>query len=396
VQLAITGKTGVFMTIHRRHFLAASAGVAMCGPAMPARAASSLDLFQFMADGMGRTHTPGMAVAVVRHGETVMAAGVGLADIAANRPVTQDTAFHIASVSKTVTATAMMMQAQGGAFGLDDPIDRYLDFKVVHPAAPDTPITFRHLMTHTSGIADKVYYQVPAFSGAGDPTIGLRDFLVGYLTPQGQWYKADGCFGAAPGAAWDYSNVAVALLGYLSGRVGRDLKAFTQDELFTPLGMRHTSWTYAGLRPDDVAVAYDVGGATPKALPPTGYPDWPDGLLRTSARDFARVLAVYTAGGTLDGHAYLRPETLAAMLTPQALPGPSPDGSVRQGLIWQLRTLGDTRLASHSGGDPGASTVVAIDIDRKVAVLAFANAAGDDAFRPFQKELVQRLLAYQG
>ncbi len=379
------------MTIHRRHFLVGATAALAVGRIAPARAATSLDLFQFMADGMGRTRTPGMAVAVVRDGQTVMAAGAGYADIAAKRPVTADTAFHIASVSKTVTATAMMMQSQAGAFKLDDPIDRYLDFKVVHPAAADTPITFRHLMTHTSGISDKVYDQVPAFSNAGDPTIGLRDFLVGYLTPQGQWYKVSGCFGAAPGAAWDYSNVAVALLGYLSGRVGRDLKAFTQDELFTPLGMAHTSWTYAGLRPEEVAVAYDVGDGAPKALPPTGYPDWPAGLLRTTAHDFARFLAVYTQGGA----PCLKPETLAAMLTPQSLPGPTPDGSVGQGLIWQLRSLGDRRLASHSGGDPGASTVVAIDIERKVAVLAFANAAGNDEFRPFQKELVQRLLAYE-
>jgi len=378
------------MTIHRRYFLAGATAALTVGGSAPARAASSLDLFDFIADGMSRTRTPGLAVAVVRDGRTVLAAGAGYADIAAKRRVTADTAFHIASVSKTVTATAMMMQSQAGAFKLDDPIDRYLDFKVGHPAAPDTPITFRHLMTHTSGIADKVYYQVPVFSNAGDPTIGLRDFLVGYLTPQGRWYKADGCFGAAPGAAWDYSNVAVALLGYLSGRVGRDLKTFTQDEMFTPLGMAHTSWTYAGLKPEDVAVGYDVAAA-PKGLPPTGYPDWPAGLLRTSANDFARFLAIYTQGGA----PCLKPETLKAMLTAQSVPGPTPDGSVGQGLIWQLRTLGDRHLASHSGGDPGASTVAAVDMDRNVAILAFANAAGNDTFRPFQKELVQRLLAYE-
>ncbi len=382
------------MTIHRRYFLAASAAALAVGRVSPAFAADwDADFATFMREGMARTRTPGMAVAVVRDGRTVLARGFGLADMAADRPVTADTAFHIASVSKTVTATAMMMQQQAGAFQLDDPVDHYLDFKVVHPAAPDTPITFRHLMTHTSGISDKLYYQVPAFSNAGDPTISLRDFLVGYLTPQGQWYKKGECFGAAPGMAWDYSNVAVALLGYLSGRVGRDLKDLTQDALFTPLGMTHTSWTYAGLRADDVAVAYDVGAGAPRALPPTGYPDWPAGLLRTSANDFARFLAIYTQGGTVGGHAYLKSETLGAMLTPQPLPTKLGDGTIGQGLIWQLRTLGNRHLATHSGGDPGASTVVAIDPDRKVAVLAFANAAGNDDFRPFQKDVVQRLLA---
>jgi CubicO group peptidase (beta-lactamase class C family) len=129
------------------------------------------------------------------------------------------------------------------------------------------------------------------------------------------------------------------------------------------------------------------------ALPPTGYPDWPAGLLRTSANDFSRFLALYTNGGAQNGHSFLKPGTLAAMLTPQPLPTPLEDGTIAQGLIWQLRTLGGMRLASHSGGDPGASTVVAIDLDRKVAVLAFANAAGNAEFRAFQKALVQRLLA---
>lgn len=380
------------MLFHRRHLLMSAVALAAGGVVSARAADANLDFTRFMTDGMARTRTPGMAVAIVRNGRTVLARGLGLADIAAQRPVTADTAFHIASVSKTVTVTAMMMQQQEGAFRLDDPIDRYLDFQVVHPAAPGIPITFRHLMTHTSGISDKVYYQVPAFANAGDPMISLRDFLVGYLTPQGQWYNRDGCFGAAPGEAWDYSNVAVALLGYLSGRVGRDLKRLTQDEMFTPLGMAHTSWTYAGLRPDAVATAYDASGDAAKALPPTGYPDWPAGLLRTSANDFARFLAIYTRDGTVGGHTFLKPETLGAMLTPQPLPAKLGDGSIGQGLIWQLRTLGGMHLASHSGGDPGASTVVAIDLDRKLAVLAFANAAGNADFRPFQKEVVQRLL----
>jgi CubicO group peptidase (beta-lactamase class C family) len=382
------------VTIHRRHFLAASSAALVAGPVSKASAANwDADFATFMVEGMAKTQTPGMAVAVVHDGRNVLARGFGLADIAARRPVTADTAFHIASVSKTVTVTAMMMQQHSGGFKLDDPIDRFLDFPVVHPAAPGTPITFRHLMTHTSGISDKVYYRTPAFSTAGDPTIGLRDFLTGYLTPTGQWYKADGCFGAAPGTAWDYSNVAVALLGYLSGRVGRNLKSLTQDDLFAPLGMRHTSWTYAGLHPIEVATAYDVSVGAPVALPPTGYPDWPAGLLRTSANDFSRFLALYTNGGAQNGHSFLKPGTLAAMLTPQPLPTPLEDGTIAQGLIWQLRTLGGMRLASHSGGDPGASTVVAIDLDRKVAVLAFANAAGNAEFRAFQKALVQRLLA---
>ncbi len=380
------------MIISRRHLLAVgSAAFGAASLPLLARAEDTWDngFAAFMHDGLAKSKTPGMAVAIVRQGKTVLARGYGLADIAANRPVTADTAFHIASCSKTVTGTALMMLFEQGKFALDGPIAPHLDFAVAHPAFPAKAITFRMLMTHTSGIADKVYYDVPAFSSAGDSPIALRDFLIGYLTPQGQWYKADGCYGAEPGTAWDYSNVGIALLGYLAGRLGSELGALTHERLFTTLCMMHTSWTYTGLPPESIATPYDCSGDVPKALPPTGYPDWPAGLLRTTANDFARFLAVYTQDGTLDGHAYLATATIATMLTPGAIPaGPGVD----QALVWELRKLGDYRLAVHPGGDPGASTVVAVDLDRKTAVLAFANASGNGDFRAFQKEVVSRLL----
>ena len=382
----------------RRSFLTLAASAALLPSWARAQEAEASgwdeELNTFLAAAMAKTQTPGLSVAIVRKGQTLLARGYGLADVASGRPVTADTAFHIASVSKTVTGTAMMMLFQDGKFGLDEPINKYLDFRVVHPRFPQTPITFRQLMTHTSGISDQVYYATKAFAGSGDPALPLRDFLVGSLTPGGKWYSAEGCFGAAPGTAWDYCNVAVALLGYLAGRVGTDLKTLTQTRLFNPLGMRTTSWTYAGLPPQGVATPYDCSGRAPVALPPTGYPDWPAGLLRTSARDFARFLAVYTMQGSLDGHVYLTPETLKTLLTPSAIPVAETGrhAGERQALSWQLRDVADSHIALHAGGDPGASTVAVLDLDRQTAVLAFANAGGHPGIRPFMQEVVDRLL----
>lgn len=382
---------------NRRRFLTLAASAAFLPAVANARDAKpgawDKEFDSFLAAAMPSTRTPGLSVAIVRKGQTLLARGYGLADIASGRLVTADTAFHIASVSKLVTGTAMMMLLQDGKLGLDEPINKYLDFQVVHPAAPDTPVTFRQLMTHTSGISDQVYGNTDAFAFKGDPELPLRDFLIGYLTPGGKWYRAEGCFGAAPGTKWDYSNVAVALLGYLAGRVGTELKALTQARLFEPLGMHTTSWTYAGLKPQGVATPYDASGSAPVALPPTGYPDWPAGLLRTSARDFARFLALYTKQGTVDGHAYLKPETLRTMLTASPFMAESKGTGVRQALIWQLRDFDGYHVASHSGGDPGASTVAAMDLDRQTAVLAFTNASGHPGVRAFLKEVVIRLLA---
>ena len=345
--------------------------------------------------GLAQTHTPGLSVALVRAGRTLFTGGYGLADVAGGRPVTPDTAFHIASVSKVVTGSALLLLLDQQRYRLDEPIAPYLDFVVQHPQFPEVPITFRQLFTHTSGISDARYGSTAAFSVAGDPALPLRDFLVGYLTPGGQWYAAAECYAATPpGRQWQYSNVAIALLGYLAGRVGPDsLEQLTRQQLFQPLATRHTAWKLADLAPQHLAKPYQWADGQLRELPPTGYPDWPAGSLRSSARDFARLLEVFTNEGEGRGHRYLQPATLQAFLAPQpaitVVPGNS---SIEQALIWLRREVNGTPLASHSGGDPGADSVVCLDLAHRTGVLIFANATGNPAFRAFQKELVLRLL----
>jgi CubicO group peptidase (beta-lactamase class C family) len=378
----------------RRQLLGLAASAAIV-PGVPALSKPKpdwrRDFDAFVAAGLATTQTPGMSVAVVRGGRTVFAQGYGYADVEHARPVTADTVFQIASVSKTVTATAMMMLWQEGRFKLDDPVAPLLDVPLVHPKFPGVPITFRHLFTHTSGISDAVYDTLD-FTGQAPPP--LRDFLAGYLAPGGKWYAADKCYSAAkPGTAWSYSNVAVALLGHLAGRVGPSpLDVFTPNRLFAPLRMGDTAWRYEGIADDQLAQPYAFEDGRYRRLPHLTYPDWPAGLLCTSANDFAKFLRIYTEEGRVDGRAYLTPETLKTMLTPDpvVLDPKRPDN--RQGLIWHLFDLKGARLAGHHGGDAGAATVAIFDFARHVAVLAFANIGESPQFRPFQTEVASRLL----
>jgi len=323
---------------------------------------------------------------MVREGLTLFARGYGYAEVETARRVNADTAFHIASVSKTVTGAAMMLLCQDGAFKLDDAVAPHLDFPAANPKFPDVPITFRHLFTHTSSICDDRY---DGFQVEGDPALPLHDFLEGYLSPKGKFFAPDQCYCAArPGTEWRYSNVAVALLGYLAGRVGKTgLAALTQARLFAPLRMRNTAWTVAALAGHDLALPYAFENGRYRKLPVTGYPDWPAGLLRTSANDFARFLAIFTARPSP-----LKPETLKAILTPGGvLPNPAAP-SVRQGLSWLLIDHKGAHLAAHRGGDPGAGSLAMFDTGRRTAALAFANVDSGHAVKAFQDEAVTRLL----
>jgi CubicO group peptidase (beta-lactamase class C family) len=211
----------------------------------------------------------------------------------------------------------------------------------------------------------------------------------------GRWYSVADCYSATPpGQAWSYSNVAIALLGYLVGRLGSEpLEVFTQHQFFQPLRLHHTAWKIADIAPRHLAKPYQLVDGALQELPPTGYPDWPAGSLRSSPRDLARLLAVFTNEGTVGGQAYLQPATVQAMLAPQpnlvVAPG---NRTIQQALIWLRREVNGAQLASHSGGDPGADTVVCLDLPHRTGVLVLANVSGTPALRAFQKEVVLRLL----
>jgi CubicO group peptidase (beta-lactamase class C family) len=376
----------------RRHFMGLAASALIARQAQTKRNAYwRHDFDTFVDDGLAMTSTPGMSVAIVRSGQTAFAQGYGYADVEAARRVTADTVFQIASVSKTVTATAMMMLWQDGRFKLDDPVSPLLDFPLKHPKFPDVPVMFRHLFTHTSGISDEVYGDLD-FTGQTTPS--LRNFLAGYLAPGGRWYAADKCWSdPKPGAAWSYSNVAVALLGYLAQRVGPEpLDVLTQKRIFTPLGMHNTAWRYEGIADNKLAQPYAFESAHYHRIPHQTYPDWPAGLLCTSANDFAKFLRIYAEGGRVDGRTYLTQDTLKAMLTPDPVVMDPKHLDHRQGLIWQLFDRNGARLAGHHGGDPGAASVAVFDFVRHTAVLAFANIGDNHTFKSFQNDVTFRLL----
>ena len=128
---------------------------------------------------------PGLAVAAVRDGRVTFARGYGFADIDAGRAATKSTPFHVASVTKLLTGSAIMQLVDRGALDLDAPLSDVLDFELRHPAHPQAPITARHLLTHCSGISDEKLYAVDFRVKGGDSSIALRDFLVSYLVPGG-------------------------------------------------------------------------------------------------------------------------------------------------------------------------------------------------------------------
>jgi len=358
----------------------------------PAFAKDELDAF--IADEMARAGIPGLAAGLARNGTVRLARGYGFADLARRLPVTADTMFHIASITKTVTATAIMRLAEQGRLALDEPVAPHLDFPLANPHHPEAPITFRHLLTHVSSISDAKYYEVDFRQRGRDATLTLDDFLRDYLAPGGRTYSGEACFSqAAPGAAWDYSNVGYGLLGWLAGRIGgQDMREQTRKAIFAPLGMRHTSWTLAGTPAALRATPYDLVDGVLTPVEPVGHPDWPGGMLRSSVADITRFVAASANRGWARGTRIVSERTMAQMLdmrTPPALP----DWLTGQGLGWMESKLGDGVKVNHWGGDPGVFTAAFLDPASRSGVAILTNVTATAESKAAVRRIAARLFA---
>jgi CubicO group peptidase (beta-lactamase class C family) len=332
-------------------------------------------------------NVPGLAAAIVKNGRIVCTGTAGMANIEEGRPVTPDTLFLVASVSKTVTATALMQLYEEGRFHLDDNINDYLPFRVSVPAAPDAPITFHQLLTHTGSIDDNdKYTNCPGWCQYGSPIsefvtrgsdspISLADLMRGYLVSGGAYYDEQGSFeGEPPGSKADYSNMGIVLVGYLVEVIsGVPFDEFCRERIFAPLGMKTTAWRLSDIDPSILAMPYDQ---TPdgKFVPfgQYGEPDYPDGMLRTSATELARFLIAYMNGGILDGHRILKPETVKAMLSSQTPLEPA------QGLVWFEDSWGNRTVWGHDGSDNGAEADMWFDPATGEGVVLLSNGIWED------------------
>ncbi len=115
-----------------------------------------------------------MALGYARDGQVALARGYGVADLASRRPVTADTVFPLASVTKTVTATAVMQLVEQGRLQLDEAVAPHLGFPLANRRHPAAPITVRQLLTHTSGLSDAKYYAIDFRTAGADATLGLE------------------------------------------------------------------------------------------------------------------------------------------------------------------------------------------------------------------------------
>lgn len=281
------------------------------------------------------------SVLAAMQGWVLLSRGYGLANREAGLPATAHTRYRLASVSKPITALAVLRLVAAGKLDLHGSICAYLN----NCPSAWTPITVAHLLSHSSGLAN--YTDFPEFMyqellpSTPDQIIArFRDLPLGFV----------------PGSMYHYSNSNYVVLGKIIEQVtGATYEEFLQREIFQPLGM-----TDSGLDPGDFSPLNGTRGYA------GGQPDIPLDVSNLFAAGdlYSTVEDLYKLAQALDAGRLLPPDLMNQMLTP---------GHGNYGLGWKIEQRGPYRLVYHTGSMSGAATWFGRYPDRRVTIIVLSN-----------------------
>jgi CubicO group peptidase (beta-lactamase class C family) len=368
----------------RRYFLAAGsacllAAISLGAPLQPAGAANeptigaALDaIAAYAPEAMREQGTPGLSIAITDRTGTLRVMTFGYANREARSPVTARTSFAIGSITKSMTALALLQLKDAGQIDLNAPVQRYLPWFSINSGG--RPILVHELLSHTAGLPDDYASEA-----------GYRFDVVALS-------RATTIF--PPGSAWSYSNDGYAILGAILARVdGRSWADAIQARVFAPIGMSASSAVFTPATMEDAAVGYQFrDNDRPPPLdpplvpsPPMDFVD-PAGSVLSTPEDMARYMRVYLNGGrTASGIPLIAPATFAAMTRPDLLAGGKAAGSAgielqeapafyrAYGYGLSIFDDGGDRVIGHTGGISGYTACMQMNLTRGFGVIAFAN-----------------------
>jgi len=298
------------------------------------------DLQKAIESVLKETKTPGAAIVIVSRDKTEWLAGLGKADVAADRPVTADTLFRLGSISKGFVALAALQLSEAGKLKLTDTVRQWApDIAFVNPWEATDPVRLVHLMEHTAGFEDMHLREY----ALNDPAMTLNGALAfGASSRVSRW---------PPGERMSYCSSGPAMLAAVIEKVsGLPFDAYVQTNIFNPL---HLGASYADT-PDVErrrAKLYRPDGVTP--YPYWYFGLWPTAGLNASARDMANYLHFYLQRGSFDGTQLLTPASIGRMERGETLPAAKLGQFASYGLYNYQIPYGPFTFHGHNGATMG-------------------------------------------
>lgn len=323
------------------------------------------DIDTYLESQMRQLNIPGMALVIVEGDEIVYFRGFGHARTGGEAPTLQ-TPFLIGSLTKSITATAVMQLVEGGQVELDAPVQRYLPWFRVADADASAQISVRHLLNHTSGLP-----QLPGMIALADFTDypdaiarGVRELATLEL--------------ARPvGSAFEYSNLNYNILGLIIEAVSGETYAnYIQKHIFDPLDMRHSYTSQAVARENGLAIGHRYWFGFPVAEPDLPMPvlALPSGQLIASSEDMGHFMIAHLNGGQYDGVPILSGAGIEALHRPAVEAVEMGIAMGHHAMGWFVEQHGETTILAHPGTVPDFFAYMTLLPEQNRGMVLFVNA----------------------
>ncbi|OGD38530.1 MAG: hypothetical protein A2V45_16270 [Candidatus Aminicenantes bacterium RBG_19FT_COMBO_58_17] len=308
------------------------------------------------------------AVALVHKDKIVWAGAYGYSNAWAQTPAFAETVYLIGSTFKTMSTFALLQQMERGKFKLDDPVNDHLTEFKIQGDLPSNPVTFRHLLTHTSGLpAD--FGPCPVWSDHAP--LPLKLYLQQSLRLQ-----------SPPLSTVIYSNLAYTLIAYLVEKFsGTPFRRYVQQNILEPLEMKDTAFEPRPEMVERLAIPYFYEARSQKFVPVgwTKANAWPAGIIYGTVIDLAQWLIANLNHGVYKGNRLISEETFQEVMRRQydRFAGPMHEGWLNEtsgyGLTWWVSERGGEKIFAHSGSVTGYTAFLAGNLDRKTGFAILTN-----------------------
>jgi CubicO group peptidase (beta-lactamase class C family) len=321
---------------------------------------------------------PSASIALVSGDKVIWTGAYGYSNLWARTPATPTTTYLIGSTFKAMSTVALLQQMEQGKFKLDDRVNDYLTEFKIQNEDPKNPVTFRHLLTHTSGLPGG-FGAFPVWGDTVPPS--LTEYLSKSLV-----------IGKPTGSEVIYSNPAYTLVGYLVEKFsGVPYKKYIQDNVFTPLEMTNTAFEPTPAMDERISMPYTVDEKTGSQVPAVRVKAavWPAGIVYGTVFDQANWLIANLNGGVFKGKRIISEKTLDQMFTRQhdrfkgGIEGIWGNETAGFGLTWWAQVRDGDRYFAHSGSLAGYTAFLLGNRDRKLgfAILTNGNRAHPHLFK---------------
>jgi len=327
-----------------------------------------------MRVGMREEHIPGASVLIMAGGRPVLERGYGLSDVATRRSVDpRVTRWPFASITKVLTATAVMQLVERGKISLHADVNTYLR-SVNVPSARWGPVTTAHLLTHT-GALDELPGRQAATRAAVPP---LRTFLRTRLERIGP-----------PGQITRYGTYGIALAGVLIEDVsGVSYPEYVRREIFTPLGMRQTTIDLPTSAAGRVATPYTYEDDSLRRVPYEWYTTTPTSSLVSTVSDMGRFMALHLGhAGTTGPKKVLGARYVRDMAAQHASVHPAVPG---WGYGWQQSDQNGVHIVEHGGDIGGFSSLLTLLPDEDVGIVVVHHLEGSNLRFKLRRAILDR------